>query len=444
MSTLAVIVGEDGNMRSRWVVAVVALLVVGGALEARGQEPQAGSEADVLRRLGTVEETVRRQAEVIADQARRIEELQSSGQQTSQALEKVEAAAKAPVKAEEMPAWLKGLKFAGDLQLRGESIDYDGDTRDVTHGRFRLRFGVEKQVTDEMLAGLRLASGSSSDPTSTNQSFTDDFSKKDVWIDLAYALYKPAAIKDLTVGGGKLKNPFISTDMVWDTDVNPEGAFANYAWQAADSLKPFVTAGGFLVDDNADTADANMAAAQAGWNWTVREGVVWTMAAAYYDWMNVEEPGNFYGGKARGNTASGGRLTAGDFDVLNFTNVVAFNACGRPVRVFADYAKNLGDEAPAPDSGEDTAYGAGVVVGGTKEKGDWQADYAWKRIEPNAVVGGFADATFGFADRKGHVLGLSYALHKNVVARIAGYFTEPVEGSEPETTTVQADLTFRM
>ncbi|MFO7902329.1 MAG: putative porin, partial [Pirellulaceae bacterium] len=72
--------------------------------------------------------------------------------------------------------------------------------------RFRLRFGIKKTWLDDQIeVGFRLASGSDDDPTSTNQSFDNFWSTKPVWIDLAYATWRPKAIKGLTVTGGNRK-----------------------------------------------------------------------------------------------------------------------------------------------------------------------------------------------------------------------------------------------
>ncbi len=238
-----------------------------------------------------------------------------------------------------------------------------------------------------------------------------------------------------------MKNPFVSTDMVWDSDVNPEGAFANYAFAARGCWKPFVTAGAFLVAENADSHDANMLAAQAGWDVAVSKRLTWTLAATYYDWLNFEEPGNFY--KARGNTVSDGFLTADDFDVVNVTNFLATEACGRPLRLFADFAQNVGDDSPPADAGQDTAWGVGAVYGQAKEKGDWQFDYAYKRIEANAVPASFADSTFGYTNVKGHAAGVTRMLHRSIAVRAAAFFTQAVRGDGPDATTVQADLLLR-
>ncbi len=146
------------------------------AAETAASAPGAPAQDDVAARLAAVEETVARQQELIEQQARQLGDLTSQGAVAALESKGRDEKPAAP----QTPPWLAGLRFYGDLLLRYEAINYSGDTKDINRGRFRLRFGVEKQVADELLLGFRLASGSNNDPTSANQTFTDDFSKKDV------------------------------------------------------------------------------------------------------------------------------------------------------------------------------------------------------------------------------------------------------------------------
>ncbi len=388
-------------------------------------------------RLSNVERVVQRQAEIIAQQQRELNE-RGSAIATLQA-----GAGAGAAEAPRLPSWMSGLTYSGDLRLRYEGITYDDpDAKNRNHGRVRLRFGMEKKITDEVMAGLRLASGSSDDPTSTNQTFTDDFSEKMIWFDLAYITYKPAWCGSTTIGAGKVKNPFKTTNMVWDSDVNPEGVYTITSLPGTDAFKPFVTTAFFMAKDQSSAHDANMAGVQGGFDLTVADNLKWTLVGTYYDWFEIEEPGNFY--SARGNTVSDGFLTADDFDILNVTNYLSTSVADRPLSFFVDYAKNIGEDAPAPDSGKDTAYSAGLTYGSAKAKGDWSVSYAYKRIEANAVVGSFVDSDFGYANRKGHVVSAAYALHKNVTAELTGIFAKPVsDAASQETATVLADLVFK-
>ncbi|PIU39744.1 MAG: hypothetical protein COT00_05345, partial [Candidatus Omnitrophica bacterium CG07_land_8_20_14_0_80_50_8] len=138
--------------------------------------------------------------------------------------------------------WMKGLKSSGDLRLRYEGFKYydknndtgsTGTGADGTRHRFRirLRWGLEKDFGDDWKAGFRLATGSTTEPTSTHVTFGNPgyFNFKTILLDRAYVTYEPSGLKDagllkgVKIGGGKFDNPFLrySTPLVWDADVTP-------------------------------------------------------------------------------------------------------------------------------------------------------------------------------------------------------------------------------
>ena len=112
-----------------------------------------------------------------------------------------------------LPQWLQTTKFKGDFRLRGQrqykksnNNNSAGDTSiERSRARYRLRFGAESKVFDRAKVYFGLASGDSGDPRSTNQTLQDQFSKKNIYIDYAYADY--IAAPWATLIGGRMKNP---------------------------------------------------------------------------------------------------------------------------------------------------------------------------------------------------------------------------------------------
>jgi len=430
-------------------VESTAPVVQGGTPTPQVQAPANGADnAALAAKVQAIEEIVQKQQQVIEFQQRQIEELKNQGTKSSDSVAALQTQWQKAEKEKklEVPSWLEGLKFSGDLRMRYEGIWIDpraAKTTNEQRGRFRLRFGFEKKVTDDFDIAFRLASGKDSDPTTTNQTFTDDFSKKLVWIDLAYGLYHPVAVPGLVFGVGKVKNPYVNTDMMWSQDVNPEGAYESYKLKVG-KVEPFITLGQqMLTDQTSLTPDANLLAYQPGVKVNFTENINWVSALAYYDFMNYADKGNFQ--KANGNTvAASGSLAAGEFNIWNFTNIVTFPVKTLPVSPYVDYAKNAGDRAYINGDKEDTAYAVGIKVGDIKKKGDWAFDYKYARIEADSIVGAFADNSFGPGSNvQGSKVGFSYGLAKNVTLGTALYFTEPVTGGDVDKTTVQADLVFK-
>jgi hypothetical protein len=327
-----------------------------------------------------------------------------------------------------VPGWLKGIKFGGDFRLRYETVFNRTDKSDINRGRFRLRLNFAKKFCDELDVVIRLASGDNKSGRSTNQTFTDNFSEKDIWIDRAYALYRPNWFKGLELAGGKLKNPFVHTDIIWDSDLNPEGVYEKYVFSMTDSFKPFITLAQFALEVyKEDSNDASLFGYQAGYNWDIAKSR-WTLAATLYDYSNVENVE--WDGKS-GNTGEGG------FKVVNITSFWKTKLCGIPVKLYGDYAKNTDSED------NDYAYALGFSIGKIKKRGDWAFGYKYARIEPDAVVGVFADSNFGGANRRGSKFSLKYKFRPKIVFAATTWITDSVRGPEEEWTDVALDLIFK-
>jgi hypothetical protein len=137
---------------------------------------------------------------------------------------------------------LGSMSFSGDLRLRYESIygqqnalanpDSPGTLGNPlsSRQRFRLRarFAVRGRVSDEFEWGLRLATGNTADAISTNQTFTDFFSRKPFALDQVYVTYKPSYAPGFQVQAGKFDIPWLRTEMTFDNDLTVEGFNESY------------------------------------------------------------------------------------------------------------------------------------------------------------------------------------------------------------------------
>jgi hypothetical protein len=135
------------------------------------------------------------------------------------------------------------MTFSGDLRFRYESLY--GQQNSLASGdvpgalgnpltsrqrlRIRARFAVRGKVGDEFEWGLRLATGSFPDMTSTNQTLTDFFNRKPFAVDWAYIAYKPKALPGFQVQAGKFDTPWTRTELTWDNDISVEGLSEAYA-----------------------------------------------------------------------------------------------------------------------------------------------------------------------------------------------------------------------
>jgi hypothetical protein len=437
--------------RPKWLaLAVLALAAATALAQTPASRPSAGPED-----LNTTIEALKAR---LRDQNNRLAELeaQQAKQTASMAQIAKDMAADAGKRGGGGSPWLEDLKFAGDVRLRYEYNGFnwgaaeDSEKKDRNRARFRVRFGVIKTWLDDQLeVGFRLASGENNDATSTNQSFTQDFSKKPVWIDLAYAKYAPKDLKGLAVTGGKMLKPWVENEIFFDTDVNPEGFWAEYKAPKMGPFEPFVGAGYFIVNESAADEDSTMYIVQAGVRAEIAKDVKYTFAANYQEWTH------FYasGATPRGNDSPLSNVPG--FGVINLTNnVEVASVLGRPLSFMADFAHNCGeaDEARARYEGQNNAFAAGIKYGQNKKMGDWSVKYRYAVVEANALPGHFVDSDFGFANRKGHVIGAEYNVRDSLTVGVQFFLTQPIfsptttSGStalEDLTATILADMVWK-
>src|SRR3989338_5445254 len=111
-----------------------------------------------------------------------------------------------------MPDSSRNWKWKGDLRLRNEYRNRTIGTGsgDFSRQRIRFRYGFEAKVNDQLKAGARFATGSTSDPVSTNQSFSTAFNHVNILLDRAYLEYSPEVpgITKVKLTGGIIENPF--------------------------------------------------------------------------------------------------------------------------------------------------------------------------------------------------------------------------------------------
>ena len=400
-----------------------------------------------------------------------------------------------------VPEWLDRLRWEGDIRLR-----YQGDLfsegnasessfltigqnvsntlEDRHRERIRLRLGLNANITGGVDAGIRMTTGNTSDPVSTNQTLGNTGNKYNLVLDRAFIKLSP--IDDLTLWGGRIPNPFFSTDLVWDDDVNFEGAAVSYAPGAQEPqrvFKPFITAGVFPlqeVEEKAGVAarDKWLVAAQAGLEWIPSTRARFKIGAGYYHYKNVSGVQNLtptttgqYDFNAPQFRQKGNSLfvidsdannnntqddpvygLAADYRIANLTLVADF-ADFYPVHVMGsfDWARNVGFDQAAilARTGqniepETDGYQAKLTVGYPKvsERQEWQAFVGYRYLERDAVLDAFTDSDFrlGGTNHKGFMIGGQYGIYKNTSLSARWMSSDEISGLPLAIDVFQLDL----
>jgi len=296
------------------------------------------------------------------------------------------------------------LSFKADFRERYEIINQQGKA-DRDRNRVRLRAALTMKIDESIGFTLGIATGGD-DPVSTNQTFDDAFSTKDLRLDFAYFDYQLNDIFKLT--GGKMKNPFYrpgKNSSFWDSDLNPEGLALKF-----DSGHLQASIVGFSVEERKAAADTYLLGTQVMRGFKVSDKSNLTLGAGYYNYSHLKGNQPLFDGQARGNSLDDNDDYATDFDIAELFVEYTTRLGGKPFSVFGNYFKNTAANAL------DTAYTFGFNYGKVNDAGSWDIGMAYLDTDADSVVALFNDSDFagGNSDAKGITLKAGYGIRKNV------------------------------
>lgn len=394
-----------------------------------------------------------------------------------------------------LPEWLDRISFEGDMRLRYQGDMFQPDnapaaffqaqgqnisntTEDRQRYRVRARLGLNLKIAEWLSGGLRMTTGNTDEPVSTNQTLGNSFNKYALVLDQAYLKADPYPW--LTVAGGRIPNPYFSTDLVWDEDVNFEGVAVILKPQFNESTKGFLTMGAFPLQEvaNSQTTQAHdkwLIGAQAGMEWTAPNQSRFKVGAALYDFRNYQGIRNAPGSTLNNLTApqfrqKGNSLfnidndgdpsttlfaLAPSYRLLNLTGALDL-ARFDPIHIVltGDYVRNIGfDQADilrrtgfSIDS-QNSGYMGRLLVGmpRLRERGDWQAYAGYRHLERDAVVDAFTDSDFhlGGTNNKGFFLGGGYGLGRNTWVSLRWMSSTEITGAPLSIDVLQMDFNAR-
>lgn len=162
---------------------------------------------------------------------------------------------------EKKVGWYEKVKWRGDLRLRFEHFNWPGnfDEGKRSRLRFRLRFGLDAKIRDNLKVGLELRSGDPLNPHSDNQSFDNAFSKKEIAISQAYARWGITEWLELSAGKFRPKGLWMATDAQWDDDVISEGLLWHFNWKGNGVVKAWqANAYQFVLEESGSGPESYM------------------------------------------------------------------------------------------------------------------------------------------------------------------------------------------
>jgi hypothetical protein len=315
------------------------------------------------------------------------------------------------------------LNFAGDFRVRHEVTtkqEPGGSTNDLTETRnrevVRFRFGMNKKINGLFNFGARIATGSPDDPNTTDITMGDFFNDLTISLDRAYMEMR---YKNLFLTGGKFANPFLTTELVWDGDVNLQGFGASYAFAGLGRITPKLTGVYSIIDEQTIRDDSYLegGALELGINASPDLNI--KLSGGYYDYT-INSLVNAGSGDILSNRLNDARTSyLSDFDLVDVVATVDHRGFGQhfPFRFVGNYVKNRG----ADD--QNTGFEVDLFLGQASKKRDLRFQYAYAQTETDAVLAAFAhDNTTLSTNYDQHTVGVDYVVVDDTVLNLTWYY----------------------
>ncbi|MBN1493140.1 MAG: putative porin [Candidatus Omnitrophica bacterium] len=333
------------------------------------------------------------------------------------------------------PTWAQRIALKGDLRTRYQYSNTDGNDPEVRHrGRLRLRLGAIAKVNEQLEVGFGFATGENSDPRSTNLTLRNDFSKEGIYLDYAYAKYMPFDWAEVI--GGKMKNPlWTPSDLLWDSDINPEGAALNLNIDVNENIKAFMNNAFFIMDESSsNNNEPTMFVFQPGVEMVV-------------DNLEFKTAGTLYAtndAKGYAQDWSAGSNNKGNYNWICLAGGAELGM-NFDKEGLIPYAGIFGEGVLNIDS-EDPGFLFGAKIGDKKVKtfGDWQLKGSYRYLERNSWIDSYpdSDAWGGATDVKGLEGILEMGLMDNVILSLDYYRMAAIQDGAKEDI-FQVDVSYK-
>jgi hypothetical protein len=460
-------------LRKNFVLIAAAVSLVAGGITARAQDSGALLDLLVKKRIITDQEAEEVRGELTREAANT-----SAGKL-------------------KLSSPITELEIYGDARMRYEvrtaesgapdAISPPGDNTQRNRARYRLRLGLRGTLADDWFFGLRLET--SANPRSTNVTIGDDsstnaFAKTSDGINVGQVYLGYKGLRDFTFTIGRIPQPLVTTAMLWDADINPEGiaeqwkhtfnlslgggetisaetgdgknavaavtseprnmtidVFANFAQFIYDDSNPENPIGARAVQGGklVPNTDAYLLAWQVGAKFNFTKDMYLQLAPTLYNYTGAGDTFNtFFSGDPNFRRTVGGVTTTISPNQAGINSLLIFDMPGEfgwkigeiPMRVFGDFAVNFEGAARARAAGhpdkedERYAYQIGFGIGKLKVKKDWQFEAFYQHVEQFAVDANLVDSDIfdSRVNMEGFAVRAGYAFSDAVTANLTyGY-----------------------
>ncbi len=236
---------------------------------------------------------------------------------------------------------------------------------------------------------------------------------------------------------GKFKNPLWKpSDLLWDGDLNPEGAALKLSYSPKDNVDFFLNSAFFLLEESSShNNEATM--------WAFQPGFKISHGNAYWKNAFTLYAGNDLKGRSFNESAGTNNSDNYNYSCGAYSTELGMKLKNAPI----NYIGVIGDLVYNPDpSTGNTGFLFGVKLGDkkVKKKGQWQAKALYRRLEKDSWIDAFpdSDTLSGKTDVKGPEFIFKYAVAKNVVFGADYYYTKRIS-SDVKEHLLQLDMVYK-
>lgn len=294
--------------------------------------------------------------------------------------------------------------FQWDFLARYDSVFHLRVRPDIEHGRFELRPELGFTVSDRFRVGVRAVGDLGTDENTGNLKNFDNYRSRGVALERYYIEAKPGPVSILA---GSFGMPVVSSEMLWDRDIQVLGAAATWNIPAGSSRLTFAAAGFYGPQRNHD--HTRIGVGQIVWQWGDPGRFALEAAAAYwhYDVRDLD-PGYLRQNYVR---SVGGKLQyLSQYHLADLVVRVRFPIGPLPAAVNLDGIHNFG----SPES-ETNAIEATFSLGSLGAPGQWRFFYTFQHVERDALPGAYNTDDWWFHTwARGHRIGAAVTIFPNL------------------------------